>query len=265
MVTAVLVRFLQKAGGITAPAIEVEQELSAYLHQQERNGCPFNMSKAVALQGSLAARREVLGEELRRVFGSWVQPGAPGEFKVKRVHEALPEYILDGQKLFRRTKTGKLASSWTISVELEEPPTLTKVKHIAFNPGSRDHISNRLIKLYGWEPKDFTDSGKPKVDEKTIKTLDQTLPGVNLLVEYLMVVKRLGQLAEGDKAWLKYVTSKEPEGGMLTGCVHIHGGVKQTGTVTHRAAHLRPNLGQVPKVGSLHGAECRELFEVPHG
>jgi DNA polymerase-1 len=70
-----------------------------------------------------------------------------------------------------------------------------------------------------------------------------------------MLCKRLSQLAEGSQAWLKQVAAD--------GC--IHGQYNPMGTVTSRAAHYGPNLGQVPSVSSPFGAECRELFRVPEG
>jgi DNA polymerase-1 len=85
-------------------------------------------------------------------------------------------------------------------------------------------------------------------------------PPVVLLQEYLTVDKRLGQLAEGKEAWLRHFRL-DPR----TGLQHIYGRVLQNGTITHRAAHAKPNLGQVPKVGSPYGADCRELFTVPAG
>jgi DNA polymerase-1 len=141
----------------------------------------------------------------------------------------------------------------------------TKIELVEFNPGSRQHIADRLQKLYGWKPATFTPSGQPEVNEDTLLSLPQDIPGVKMLVEYLLVVKRLGQLAEGDNAWLKLATKDKPEGGKLTGMYHVHGVCLQSGTVTHRAAHFKPNLGQVPAVGAPYGEDCRALFGVPQG
>jgi hypothetical protein len=58
----------------------------------------------------------------------------------------------------------------------------------------RDHIANRLRELYGWEPTDFTESGKPKIDEEVLGKLD--FPPCKLLTEFLLVQKRISQLAE---------------------------------------------------------------------
>ena len=127
-----------------------------------------------------------------------------------------------------------------------------RVKTVMFNPRSRPHIANRITALYGWVPEKFTDAGAPQVDEEVMK--DLPYPEAPLLTEYLMVSKRLGQLSEGDNAWMKLVTKGK-----------IHGSINQNGAVTGRATHSRPNISQVPSGSSEYGEECRALFTVPPG
>ncbi|MFA7175497.1 MAG: DNA polymerase, partial [Kiritimatiellia bacterium] len=74
------------------------------------------------------------------------------------------------------------------------------------------------------------------------------------LSERFLIEKRIGQLAEGDQAWLKL----ERNG-------RIHGSVNTIGAVTGRCTHSNPNIAQVPGVGSPYGKECRELFCVDEG
>lgn len=127
-----------------------------------------------------------------------------------------------------------------------------KDKVIVFNPGSRDQIAQRLTMKYGWEPKEFTPAGKPKIDEDVLKALDY--PEAQVLAEYFLLEKRIGQLAEGDQAWLK----AERQG-------RIHGSINTNGAVTGRCTHQSPNLAQVPSVRALWGKECRSLFTVHDG
>lgn len=115
-----------------------------------------------------------------------------------------------------------------------------------FNPGSRQQIGKRLMAL-GWKPDDFTPSGQPKIDETILSKLD--IPQAKPIAEYLMLTKRLGQLSDGDNAWLKMVKDGR-----------IHGRVITNGAVTGRATHRNPNLAQVPATGAPFGHECRELF-----
>lgn len=127
-----------------------------------------------------------------------------------------------------------------------------KDKVIEFNPSSRQQIGERLIRKYNWKPKEYTPNGQPKIDETILKALEY--PEAQELAEYFMLEKRIGQIAEGDNAWLKL----ERNG-------IIHGSYNTNGAVTGRATHQSPNLAQVPSVRSPYGPECRSLFTVRPG
>lgn len=127
-----------------------------------------------------------------------------------------------------------------------------KPKVIEFNPASRDQIADRLTTKYGWKPKVFTPGGKPAVDEITLSALDY--PEAKILAGYFLLEKRVGQLAEGDKAWLKLERNGV-----------IYGSINTNGAVTGRCTHNNPNLAQVPGVRSPYGKECRSLFTVRPG
>lgn len=144
-----------------------------------------------------------------------------------------------------------------IERELQETfePTIvelkTKTKTIPFNPASRKQIGERLL-ARGWKPEAYTDSGDPKVDETILSGID--MPEAALLNEYLLLNKRIGQLATGKQAWLKM----EKKG-------RLHGRVNHMGAVTSRCTHSNPNMAQVPSVGAPFGNECRSLFHAPTG
>lgn len=232
-VTKTLVQRIRSAG-IAPQSIETEHELAYYLFQQEHNGWPFDVKAAVKLQASLAGKRQALDIELRKMIQPWQV--SRGMFTPKRDD----------------TKRGYVKGV-----------TIERFKMVEFNPSSRPHIANRMKALYGWKPEVFTDAGAPKVDANTLKGLDY--PPVAKIREYLILDDTLGSLAEGKQALLKNFTDQGPEGGKLTGLPHIHGGVVQTGTITHRASHIKPPLTQVPKVGKPWGSECRSLLRVPKG
>jgi len=127
-----------------------------------------------------------------------------------------------------------------------------KPKIIEFNPSSRQQIGDRLIHKYGWKPKEFTPGGQPVVNEDTLRGLPY--PEAEKLADYFLLEKRIGQLAEGDQAWLKL----EKNG-------IIHGSINTNGAITGRCTHQAPNLAQVPSVRSPYGPECRGLFTVLPG
>lgn len=123
-------------------------------------------------------------------------------------------------------------------------PLKTKVKEIPFNPGSRDMIASALIKKYGWKPKQFTETGKPQIDESVLVSMQW--PEARLLEEYLLLDKRIGQLSQ----WLDAAVNDR-----------VHGDVNTNGAVSGRMTHSNPNMAQVPRCGSPYGKECRALFK----
>lgn len=143
-----------------------------------------------------------------------------------------------------------------IMVHTFEPNVIvmkTKTKTLPFNPTSRQQIADRLQRR-GWKPKAFTESGQVIVNETTLKEIEKTIPEAALLLEYLMLVKRVGQLAEGKNGWLK-----------LSKNGRIHYNTNTLGAITGRATASRPNVQQVPSERAEYGKECRELFHAPKG
>jgi DNA polymerase-1 len=113
-----------------------------------------------------------------------------------------------------------------------------------FNVASRQQVAERLsAKGAVWN--DTTPSGKPKVDETTLKQ-NEHVPEAALVLEYLTLQKRYGML----KSWLDAV---QDDG-------RIHGRVNTCGAVTGRMTHSSPNMAQIPS-DSLY----RQCFVVPEG
>ena len=204
-------------------AIELEHRFCHVIAKQERFGFRFDKAKAIDLYTDLVARRSELDEEIMAQFPDWYVN--LGEFTPKRNNRS--------------------------SGYVEGAP-FCKIKLQRFNPGSRQQIADRLIKLYGWKPKTFTDSGQAKVDETTLEGLPYK--PAKLLAERFMVDKRIGQIAEGDAAWLKL----ERNGRM-------HGSVNTNGAITGRCTHAAPNMAQVPSTSAPYGDQCRGMFTVDPG
>ena len=115
------------------------------------------------------------------------------------------------------------------------------------NLGSRQQVGRHLMH-YGWEPTIFTETGKPKVDESTLKDVD--IPEAKIIARYLMLQKRKGQI----DSWLDALDEK-------TGRIHCR--VHTMGTITHRMSSSKPNLQQVTASSKEYGPEMRALFTVP--
>lgn len=255
-------------------SLKLEHDVCHILNRQMMHGFKFDIKKATDLYVILAARREVIGQKLRDEFGGWyVQEEVKLAAHTRCVFKAHPA----GHLVVRKTKVGSAPyrrkdGEWAITEKpIYEYPLVngwmaetacaseyTNIKRVEFNPESRDHIAKVLSDRYGWKPKLFGKDGKPTIDEDILKVL--LFPVVASVREYLMVCKRIAQLAEGKQAWLKLVSE---EGS-------IHGRVNGNGAITGRMTHHSPNVAQAPSVVNQkgpvpYGKECRELFTVKKG
>lgn len=247
-------------------AVWLEHRAAWLLAKQERNGFPFNTKAIEELYVELAGRRSELLQTLTDTFGTWYQPkGGTELFLHPRTGKPLGKYprvkYPKQGGIYKKPKN-KAQREGREPCELDtrdyvEGAPYTPVEHVVFNPSSRDHIALKL-KEAGWVPTEFTDKGAPKVDDEVLEHVRVEDPEkqrcIDLIKEYLMIQKRIGQAAEGDKAWLRYV---QEDG-------KIHGSVNPNGAVTGRATHSFPNLGQVPGVRSPYGEPCRAAFGAEH-
>jgi DNA polymerase-1 len=260
-----------KVDNYAPAAIELEHRANRVCDAIQDAGVPFNRSAAVELHAKLVARKADIEKQLCEQFGFWYQPVSPDPAKATftpkqpSTKPAVATLGEDGCYTWSNPSYWGEYSEEENDVWNERKQKMerkrafigypcTKLKKVEFNPGSRAHIA-RLLKLRGWEPTEFTDSGEPSLTEEVLENVVQLYPEFNGIGEYLMLEKRLGQLAEGDKAWLAYM---QDDG-------RIHGAINPMGTITSRGAHFAPNLGQVPNAASPYGHECRQLFYAPAG
>ena len=204
-------------------AIAHEHRMAWICDEIGSNGWTFDEKKAAALYAKLAQKRHSIEEDLKELFEPWT---VSEDFYPKRDNKTLGY------------KAGEL---------------FVKEKLVHFNPASRPHIHKCLVDKYQWKPKEFTASGAAKIDETILGKL--AYPEAKRLAEFFTIQKRIGQLAEGNAAWLKKVSS---DGKLRHRLI-------PNNTVSSRASSVAPNLQQVPRVGNPYGQECRELFTAPKG
>ncbi len=205
-------------------ALKLEHDFALAIDRQVRSGVPFDLDAAFDLVDVLRTRQKELEDELKKVFPpiehrSWFTP-----------------------------KVNNKTRGYVKGVPFE------KICIEEFNPGSRDQIANRLAQKYGWRPEKTTEKGNPILNDEVLETLP--FPEAKPLAEYMLVKKRLGQIADGNNAWIKLFNNE-------SGC--IHGDLITNGCITGRCAHRNPNMGQVPASYSPYGKECRNLFHAPYG
>ena len=205
-------------------ALRLEHDFALAINKQIRAGVPFDVDACLDLVDNLRKKKVELEEQLKQIFPpikhkTWFTP---------KVNNAARGYVKDVP--FEKTI-------------IEE-----------FNPGSRKQIVERLKSKYGWEPENTTEKGNPILDDEVIEKLPYS--EAKPLAEYMLIKKRLGQIEDGNNAWLKLVNNN-------TG--RMHGDVITNGCITGSASHRHPNMGQVPAGYSPYGKECRALFHAPQG
>lgn len=216
---------------VAQEAMDLEHDVQTIIARQINYGFLFDVDKAELLYAELVGEKEIVHRELLQVFTPWLKG--------------------KGTTIPKKTVTYKPGKLYPYRTTITKGAEYTKLKLETFNPGSRDHIAYQLKKRYGWKPKEFSETGKPKIDESVLSKLDY--PEVKPLLRYLLLDKRLGQLAEGKQGWLGQVKRNS----------RIHGYVNSNGAVTGRMTHSNPNVAQVPSVSAPYGEQCRELFRVP--
>jgi DNA polymerase I-like protein with 3'-5' exonuclease and polymerase domains len=202
----------------------LEHNFALAINKQIRSGVPFDLDAALDLVDVLRAKETELETHLKEIFPA-----------IKHEQVFVPRV--------NNTKRGYVKGQ-----------PFTKVSYEEFNPGSRDQIVDRLGSKYGWKPEKFTEKGNPIVNDEVLEQLPY--PEAKPLTEYMLVKKRLGQIAGGNNAWIKLYNND-------TG--RIHGDVTTNGCITGRCSHRNPNMGQVPAGYSPYGKECRSLFTSPDG
>lgn len=163
---------------------------------------------------------------------------------------ALQQELQDLEKVLRQRHPYVAGSEFTPKRNNKtsgyiEGASFTRLKEL--NPTSRDHISWILQTYYGWTPTSLTATGKPIIDEVILTEIGSEIS--TQFARCLTVTKMLGMLSNGANAWLKLSTTSSR--------IHHHCSVA---TNTHRCAHRKPNLGQVPS-----NNEYRELFQATPG
>jgi len=222
---------LQK--GLSKDALQLEYATKEHCSLQERNGWKFDQRGAMDVLQQINEDLRKVEEEVHKTFTPlpvW-NSKKPVKNKFKKDH----------------TRTKGYQAEVDLQCHTNEKGDYGYYSYPELNLGSRQQVGRHLVH-YGWKPTVFTATGKPKVDESTLKDVD--IPEAKLIARYLMLQKRQGQV----NSWLDEYNDN-------TG--RIHARVHTMGTVTHRMSSSNPNLQQVTASGKEYGSEMRALFTVP--
>ena len=194
--------------------VQMEHQVAHILQKQEEHGWYFDEQRAQELESTLRRELETTNEVLRRQF-----PFVAGALFTPKRDNRTQGYVNGAQ--------------------------LQRLKE--FNPTSRDHIAWILQTHFGWTPTQMTPTGKPIIDELTLKEINSLFS--KQCLRLLDLTKKLGMISEGVNAWNKLCTSASR--------IHHHCSV---GCATHRCSHKNPNLAQVPS-----DERFRRLFKATPG
>jgi len=267
-------------------AIQLEQNLQDIMSKLERDGVYFDTPLAKSLISEMEdAKPDVIadiqkafpkrhmplkwiaskyignGDEESKLYKSWARNFDQSIYPYLRYMRELPEEMGD-------VFTPKVESYDKLNeCKRVKHASYCKMHYADMNPKSRKQVVRRL-KAIGWEPREFTPAGNPKLNADVLEVLGETVPAASQLARLYLLDKRMEQVATGKEAWLKHV---DPNG-------FIHPRINPCGTITMRGAHSSPNISQVPalKYGTVDGEnvilkgepggwgyECRACFTTP--
>lgn len=269
-------------------SILLEHRIHDLMGRQEQNGFPFDVEAAKKLAQEVEEQFNLLAGQAQQHYGSWWAPDKrhvvgpiwddPNGINAQREYKKpRPEY---GEDTSRAIWAEVTIPKRTVNFKDVLRPGLTegvpycKIESKEFNPLSRLHLIDRFTTIYKWVPEEFTDTGRPTVNDGVLRSLVDKIPMAYELAEVYFYKKLLGQLQDGKNGWLRLVS----EAGK------IHHYCNTGGTVSGRASHSKPNLAQIPRVvvgkevdpqtgmkksviirgrKGDYGWECRSLFKVP--
>jgi hypothetical protein len=226
-------------------AIRLEHDVAKIICQQIINGFTLDTVKAQALIDQLETAANHLLAEMYKIVPpvSYTETKrtawAAGSYRLKTIKEAMALGYRRGQ----------------ITPVFEDITTVEE-----FNPASTAELAKHMTRLYKWKPKVMTDSGKPQLDEKVLKSINNPL--ARLVLEYRTINKR----KEFVKSWMQELIGDR-----------VHGSVITNGAPTGRMSHSGPNMAQVPKVkkgpdkkilmglAGGFGYECRDCWKARDG
>lgn len=211
--------------------LKLEHQVAKLISDQEKNGWLFDEDNGIRLLQDLKEKLHDIEDEVRKVF-----PPIP-----KLVKEITPRYKKDGG--LSKVGLNFMGDDWN-----DVGGRLCRVDYLEFNLGSRQQISQRLVKA-GWRPTKRTDKGNIIVDENILRKVK--IPEAQLIADYLMIQKRIAMI----QSWFDNIK----EDG------RVHGSVNTIGAVTGRMTHNSPNMAQVVAGYSPYGKEMRSLWTVPIG
>lgn len=223
-----------RAVGFSERSAWIEHKIRVVVDKQEERGFCFDVERARNLYGMLRDKEQELSGPIKELFPPELVPFKSYDYRLKADGTPYASYERHVQQ-YGDNLHHNLDGTYTVFVERE------------FNIGSPLQRVERLLSL-GWEPKSFTPTGNPKVDEDALVEFatSSKRPEVQAIADWLVANGR-GNMVN---TWLGAV---KPDG-------RIHGRVFTCGAITRRMRHNSPNTANIPGNEAAYGHECRSLW-----
>lgn len=224
--------------GFSETSAWIEHRVRIVIDKQERRGFNFDVSRAQRLQSKLRGLEAHYGTEIHELFPPELAPVNTYEFRT----------LKDGSPTSHYTRHVENYPQVTHSLD----GTYTTWDYREFNIGSPKQRVERLLSL-GWEPKTFTPTGQPKVDEDSLVAFAQSSGRrqIQSIANWLVVNGRANMVS----TWLNAVRDDG----------RIHGRVYSCGAITRRMRHNSPNTANIPGNEARFGRACRSLWRASPG
>jgi DNA polymerase-1 len=226
--------------GFTDMGLELEHRSWYLIQKQQQTGFAFNIAEAHVLYSKLRQEENKLQEKIHE---QW-----PPTLELIRTYKK--PYKNDGSPT---TNLARHTAEY-VRVDVHGQDRYDCFDYVAFNIGSPDQRVEKLLGL-GWEPREFTKTGKPKptdkgrlspsLEEFVQETDDQ---GARLIARWIEYNSRANMI----NTWIEAYNEN-------TKC--IHGNLWYANTLRYR--HSNPNTANIPavRVGKVNDIEVPLMGE----
>lgn len=238
---------LNEGKDFSKESIRLEHEVQYVLEIQRRNGFYIDQEKALSIRTECLLKMKEIEKEIEVNFRP--QPKPIREVKI------------------RYKKDGNLSSIGLRNfMDTDIVGDFTTIEYEKFNLSSPTQVVKRM-ESYGWKPIQFNKptkqmlsrgvgQGTPSICEENINTLPPTAPQSAKSIGTYLMCKNRANLVE---QWFKALGNDG----------RVRGTMFSVGAITHRCAHINPNMGNIPSIepgkygiDGRYGFECREVFTV---
>jgi DNA polymerase I-like protein with 3'-5' exonuclease and polymerase domains len=213
-------------------AIQLEYDIAEVHARQEMNGVGFNRRAAIDLKEVIEAELKTLTDTILVNIPKVIGPKGEPVTKPFKVDGNFTKQVTD----------------WVQTEDVSGP--FTRLEYSDINLNSHQQVKDYLL-TQGWVPTEFTDKGSPKLTEDSFDSVEGEVPKMvtrrNVLLHRTRMIENT--TADGKEKGLLNLIRKD---GRITAA-----GIPQ-GTPTGRYRHI--GVVNIPRVGSVYGAELRALF-----